>query len=184
LQESLHDSISSDIGFEYVFKKYYARLCYFAYRLVGDRDAAEDIVQEIFMKFWDRREGFGNEPSVKTFLYLTVRNASLNFLRHAAVEQRYLDDALPLDSEPDKGLDQLIHAEVLAEIHRSICELPAACRQVVELAYFEGLKNNKIAERLGISVNTVKTQKQRALGHLRIRLDLSAYLAIWMMLNR
>jgi RNA polymerase sigma-70 factor (ECF subfamily) len=162
------------LSLEHLFNFYYARLCYFAFKMIGEREAAEDLVQEAFVKLWERQEDFTNELSAKTFLYVTTRNACLNRIRHEEVEKKYIKSHYSEEVEAEKGLQSIIQAEVLGEIHNAIEELPQGCRQVLKLAYFEGLKNHEIAEQLGVSVNTIKTQKARALQLLRLKLDVGA----------
>ncbi|MEI6949718.1 RNA polymerase sigma-70 factor [Paraflavisolibacter sp. H34] len=165
-----------------LFQLYYSRLCYFAFKMIEDREAAQDLVQDAFVGFWHRRDDFDSEPAVKTFLYVTVRNACLNRIRHEKVKKKFIDANKTSEAEEEKGLNNLVQAEVVGEIHRAIEELPQGCRQVLKLAYFEGLKNDEIAGELGVSVNTVKTQKARALQLLRLKLDADAFLALLLVL--
>lgn len=161
---------------ETCFREHYARLCYFAAKFTGDRLAAEDVVQDAFLKLWNHTGAF-EDMEARSFLYTTVRNACLNLIRHGKVEQKFaatVSDAPP--EEQQLGLDLLIRAEVLGQIHQAVEMLPEGCRKVLKLAYFESLKNEEIAQQLGISVNTVKTQKARALQLLRLRLTTPAYL--------
>ncbi len=174
---------SNHLSVESLFSLYYARLCYFAFKMIGEREAAEDLVQEAFVKLWERQDDFTSELSAKTFLYVTVRNACLNRIRHEEVEKKYIKAHNSEEVEEEKGLQQIIQAEVLGEIHNAIEALPQGCRQVLKLAYFEGLKNHEIAEQLGISVNTIKTQKARALQLLRLKLDIGAYTLLTIILS-
>jgi RNA polymerase sigma-70 factor (family 1) len=182
MKEGLTDE-SYRLSVEHLFNFYYARLCYFAFKMIGEREAAEDLVQETFVKLWERQEDFTSELSAKTFLYVTTRNACLNRIRHEEVEKKYIKAHNSEAVEEEKGLRRIIQAEVLGEIHNAIEELPQGCRQVLKLAYFEGLKNHEIAEQLGISVNTIKTQKARALQLLRLKLDLGAFTLLTIILS-
>ncbi|MEI2739399.1 MAG: RNA polymerase sigma-70 factor [Chitinophagaceae bacterium] len=143
----------------------------------------KNIVQDSFIKYWDRQNDFNNESSVKTFLYVTVRNACLNVVRHEGVEKKYAEIQEHKHNEEEKVLEHIIRAEVLGEIHKAIEELPQGCRQVLKLAYFESMKNDEIAGQLGVSVNTVKTQKARALQLLRLKLDPASFLALLILLR-
>lgn len=160
---------------ESLFKANYARLCYFAFKLIGDQPAAEDIVQDCFIKCWSRSPGLPTEMNMKAYLYQSVRNACLNLLRHTEVEKRYAKrEGMPAESNEGRYLDLIIRAEVLGEINKAIETLPPGCRQVLKLSYFDSLKNEEIAEALGISINTVKTQKARALKLLQVKLTIPA----------
>ena len=154
-----------------LFDEYYVRLVHFSFQFIGDRDEAEDIVQDAFIKFWDYSTSIAdNGLAIKSFLYTSVKNASLNVLRHNKVAEQHiqLQDRNPIE---DSVIHAIVKSEVLSEIYKAVESLPASCQQISRLGYFEGKKNHEIAEELGISINTVKTQKQRALKLLRLRLS-------------
>jgi RNA polymerase sigma-70 factor (family 1) len=165
-----------------LFQLYYSRLCYFAFKLVEDREAAEDLVQDAFVGYWHRQGDFDSEAAVKTFLYVTVRNACLNRIRHEKVRKKFADSQHTPEAVEAQGLQNLVRAEVVGEVHKAIEALPPGCRQVLKLAYFEGLKNDEIAGQLEVSVNTVKTQKARALQLLRLKLDAGAFALLLLLL--
>lgn len=162
----------------YLFDTYYSRLCFFAHKMISDRQSSEDVVQDVFMRFWKNQQSFENENAIKSYLYLSVRNACLNLQRHKEVERKYAADSENNTPINEMALENIIKAEVLGEIYLAIEQLPQGCRQVLKLAYFENLKNEEIAQSLGISINTVKTQKQRALQLLRVKLDPTAFLLL------
>jgi RNA polymerase sigma-70 factor (family 1) len=168
-----------NISIEILFRSHYARLCYFSFKLIDNQDAAEDIVQDSFIKLWQQDISLKDETAIRAYLYQMVRNSCLNFLRHSAVEKRYAENQKRLSgAENEHSLEWIIKAEVLGEIHKAIEALPQGCREVLKLAYFESLKNEEIAQHLGISINTVKTQKARALKLLRLKLPTSAYMIL------
>jgi len=166
------ETTNEEISFELLFKEYYSRLVYFSYHIVGDKANAEDIVQEAFVKFWNQKEDVASHKTViKNYLYSTVKNASLNVVRHDKVVEKHHSKLSTSDID-DSTIDNLIiHSEVLAEIHRALSSLPESCQKISRMGYLEGMKNHEIATTLGVSVNTVKTQKQRALQLLRLRLN-------------
>lgn len=168
---------------EYLFNKYYARLCYFTFKLIKNQDDSKDLVQDVFLKCWQKKETFESELAIKNFLYLSLKNASLNYIRHLTVEKKFVDDLSPEKFIEEKTISNLIRAEVLATIHLAIENLPDGCKLVLKLAFNEGLKNDQIAQQLGISVNTVKTQKQRALKLLRLSLSDTSYLLLLFILR-
>jgi RNA polymerase sigma-70 factor (ECF subfamily) len=176
-------SATGEITIKNLFEAYYPRLCYFAYKMIDIKAVAEDVAQDAFIKYWNRRGDFSNESAAKAYLYTTVKNACLNLLRHTGVERKYLDRQDKDKTEDEKGLNQIIEAEVMGEIHRAVEQLPQGCRQVLKLAFFESLKNEEIASHLGISVNTVKTQKARALQLLRLKLDSGVWLLLCLILH-
>jgi RNA polymerase sigma-70 factor (ECF subfamily) len=176
------DAHSPYWGVEAIFRRYYPKLCYFAFKIIDDKASSEDVVQDVFLRFQDRLPQFNSETALGSFLYLSVKNACLNLLRHRTVEAKYEASASFLLQEEAPFVENLIRAEVYGEIQQAILSLPAGCRNVINLAYFDGLKNEEIANRLQVSVNTVKTQKQRGLQLLRLRLRTDAFFLLFTVL--
>ncbi|HTM98261.1 MAG TPA: RNA polymerase sigma-70 factor [Pedobacter sp.] len=165
-----------------LFEKLYPRLCSFATQLLKDRELAEDVVQDTFVVYLEQREKISaNDNAIKSFLYTSVKNACLNRIRHVQVveahQKKYASDSF-MES---KILENIIHAEIIAKIHEKINALPKGCALVIRYGYLEGLSNSKIAESMNISINTVKSQKKRALGLLKIHLR-NAALALFILL--
>jgi RNA polymerase sigma-70 factor (family 1) len=146
-------------------------LCLFAERLLNDRAAAEDIVGESFIKLWNKRGDFKTTQNIKAFMYITVRNACLNYLKQAKRDSLNQKQLAYLTGEKEEFvLNEMIRAEVLKEIMNEIDNLPEQCKKVLKLGYLEGLKNQEIAKLMNISVHTVKNQKARAIQLLKTRL--------------
>jgi RNA polymerase sigma-70 factor (family 1) len=165
------EEASNDIRFDVLFNEFFDRLVYFSWQLVNDKDHARDIVQDAFIKYWNQRESVApNKIAIKNFLYSTVRNASLNSIRHAKVIESFIQLQGTTEPEHPPVIDAIITAEVIAGLHAAIHSLPANYRSVSVLSYFEGKKNDEIADDLDISVHTVKKQKQKALQLLRMKL--------------
>lgn len=175
MKQHLHADIISGFhkgnsrAFDLLFDMFFPALCYFANKLIDERQEAEDIVLDTFQKLWARREHFESMPNVKAFLYITVRNTCLNYLRHRDTQRRRTREmlkGLPERFEEDAEQHR-IRAEVLRNIYNEIEKLPTKCREVFELSYFEDLKTHEVAERLHITESTVRNQKARALQLLR-----------------
>lgn len=166
-----HAKNKSYSSLEHLFRVYYKRLCYYASEFVGNIHEAEDIVQDSFIKFWNRKTEFSDERSVKNFLYVTVKNACLNTIRHNQVVQKHENEETKHNhTNANEVLNLLIKAEVLNELYHAIDSLPEGCQKIFKLSYFEELRNGEIADLLNVSINTVKTQKYRALHLLRQKL--------------
>lgn len=165
-----------------LLKQFYSPLCLFAERLVADRAAAEDIVGESFIKLWNKRGDFESTQNIKAFMYITVRNACLNYLKQAKRDSLNQKQLAYLTGEREEYvLNEMIRAEVLKEIMNEINNLPEQCGKVLKLAYLDGLKNQEVAKVLNISVHTVKNQKARAIQLLRTRLrdrDMLAFMLL------
>ena len=164
--------VNSVVTLEELFQKYYARLVYFACQLTTDRSGAEDIAQEAFIKYWNLKDEIsGDEAAIKSFLYTSVKNTCLNTIRHLKVVDSYAAQAEKSEVEEETAIHAIIKAEVLGELHQAISSLPESCQKVSRMGFLEGMKNHEIAQELGVSINTVKTQKKRGLELLRRRLN-------------
>lgn len=160
---------------EQVFKRLYPRLCDFANYMVKDIELAEDMVQDAFIVYLEQQEKISiHFNAIKSFLYTAVKNACLNKIRHNNVIDVY-NKKNPLDicAEP-KILEGIIHAEVIAEIYEKINALPTGCAMVIRYGYLEGLSNAEIGKLMNISINTVKSQKKRALTLMKIHFGKAA----------
>ncbi len=154
--------------FKQMFEQYYYPLRGFSGKFISDEGACDDIVQEAFLGLWNKRKEIQNGNAVKGYLYSSVRNACLNYLRHENVKKKFEQ----LEQDPYAGSeieDAFLVEEVHAEIYKSIKELPPQSRRVVLLSV-DGLANPEIAEEMEVSVNTVKTLKKRAYQALRSKL--------------
>jgi RNA polymerase sigma-70 factor (family 1) len=158
-------------AFTIFFQLHYRPLCYFASQLVGDQQDAEDIVKDTYVKLWQKHTDFATPQNIKAFLYITTRNACLNFLRHLQVKESSRKELLYLEEEKGQELviNQMIRAELMQEIYGEIEKLPEKRRMVFKLAYLEGMKNDEIAQQMNISIHTVKEHKGKALQFLRLR---------------
>lgn len=163
-------------AFEFIFKSYYPALCAYASDLLKLDDEAEEIVQEVLIKFWELREQIEISTSIKAYLYRSVHNQCINFIRHSKVVKSQSDKfseeiiqsfELTLNTDTDFSLDYYFYDGLEEDIQNTIHDLPDQCRRVFQLSRFDKLHHEQIAELLNISVNTVKTQISRALEKLR-----------------
>lgn len=161
-------------AFNFIFAAYYPALCFFASRLVQARPAAEDIIQESFVKLWKLHDAFNCQQSIKAFLYIITRNACLNFLkqweRDKMREEHWSQTQDIFDND---DLMPPPHAESLHRVGEAVKKLPAECRKVITLCYLEGFPNPEIARQLNVSINTVRNQKARGVYLLKKRLLIS-----------
>ena len=155
-------------AFEQLHREFYQALCYFAEGIVMDFYAAEELAEDCLLRVWQKRMDFSDYQSIKAFLYISVKNASLNHLKMTQRlhrRQKIAGMSLCQNSE-NIILNQMIETEVLREILLAIERLPEKYGRILKLAYKEGLKSKEIAARLNLSLSTVNTQKARALNML------------------
>lgn len=158
------------LNYNSLFKEMYAGLCLFSERFLVISAEGEDLVQEVFIKFWDKFEEFDSLGAIKAYLYQATRNACLNSIRHEKVKRKYEEEQLYQVESETYFLKQVVEEETNRIIANSIDELPPQCRKILQLS-IQGLKNQEIADDLGISVNSVKTQKTIAYKTLRSKLQ-------------
>ncbi len=164
-----------EAAFNKAFQSYYSRLCFFADNIIRDYDQSSSIVQQVFVDLWLKRAHLDVIYSLKGFLFRSVRNQALDWLRHRKVESDYLEE-LSFKQEEAVFMDQLELAELNDKINTAIQDLPERCREIFVLCRFEGLKYAEIASQLEISVKTVETQMSIALKKIRTKVSDSQYL--------
>lgn len=153
-----------ETAFRYIMNRYFAVITNFARRIVVNNAVAEDVAEETFIKLWNDHEKVGSFQSIKAFLFIAAKNACINELRKEKnLQYRHHAYAASMAGEADFIANEIIRAEVKAEILRAVNSLPEKMKRVFQLGFLEGLPNRKIAEELKVSVNTVKSQKFRAL---------------------
>jgi RNA polymerase sigma-70 factor (ECF subfamily) len=131
---------------------------------------AEEIVQDVMLELWRRREKLDVSGSPQAYLFQSTRNRALNHLRHARVEQRG-EPHLAIDEAQRSTADaELVEEEIGVALRQAVDELPPRCREVFELSRVHGLKYAEIAQTLGVSVKAVEAQMGKALRTLRERL--------------
>lgn len=152
-------------AYHQLYSEYYKVLVLYAINILSSSEAAEDIVQELFATMWEKKMSFFSLPSFRTYLYNSVRNASINYLKHQNVESLYLEHLASTYREITEEEDTT-EEEVYRLLFRAIDKLPTRCREVF-LLHMDGKKNEEIAITLGISIETVKTQKKRAIQFIK-----------------
>jgi RNA polymerase sigma-70 factor (ECF subfamily) len=156
-------------SFDQIFHKYRIGLISFASRLLIDQLAAEDIVTDVFIKYWQKENGFVNEFAASSFLYISTRNACLNYL--TALKRKRRDERIMMymTEAHEDPINAMARAESVIEAWNIIEGLPVGCRRVILLNYVKGLGDKKIAQYLGLSASTVKNQRIRGLQLIKQR---------------
>jgi len=147
--------------------EYYNPLTNYANNILKDDNAAEDLVQDVFLKLWERNNELSYKHTLKSYLFLSVKNKVFEYLRSRQSYKRMIDNA-NVQEQLSADHDQI--AEVytgLEKISRLLRHLPPKCRQVFVLNKFNGLTYNEIAEKQEIAVKTVENHMLRAIKILR-----------------
>jgi RNA polymerase sigma-70 factor (ECF subfamily) len=155
-------------SFRLLYEKHHDELFRFAESFVCCPGISEDIVQEVFIRLWEDKN-LKIKTSLRSYLFSMTRNRCLNYIRSMKVEDKHkikLTEAQIVSNSSDINLDD----NVFKEIKTAVSELPEQCKQIYELAIYDGLKYAEIAEELHVSIDTVKVQVFRAKKNLRKKL--------------
>jgi len=162
-------------AFEILFKLYYSSLCQQAFFITKDKMVAEEIVSDILLKVWRKRDSINIHTTVRGYFFLATRNAALNHLKARkpiAIDVDVLNFSLP--SDECSPLEEIISQEALKEWEQKISQLPEQRQKVFRMNKLEGRKYKEIAQELSLSENTVRNHVQLALQTLT---SLSTFLA-------
>lgn len=163
----------------YIVRRFQKELLFFANNILQRKEVAEEIVDDSFLKVWQRHADFNALPALKSFLYIAVKNACLDYLK--SPKNKPLENISDLDGElpsPDSVEAKMIYSELLGLIFREVEQLPEKQKQVFLMSYIEGLTTEEIAERLAISTNAVFINKHEATKTMRKVLSATS----WMLL--
>jgi RNA polymerase sigma-70 factor, ECF subfamily len=173
----MHDQVTAMLEqtdektFEEVFKTHFKALHSYAYTILKDDVIAEEMVQNVFFKLWEKKDQLTIQSSLKAYLYKAVYHESLNFLKHQKVRSAHQAYAMHSnDYSSNHAEKKLMHGELEKKLQNAINDLPEQCRTIFQLSRFEELKYREIADTLGLSVKTVENQMGKALKILRFKL--------------
>lgn len=156
--------------FEKIFHLFNAALCFFARKWVNDTATAQDIVTDVFVKFWEKQDQFQTLYNAKAFLYISTRNACINHNNQVLYQTRIRKKIyLESDNVESEGINETIHAEVLRKVQTMMNDLPTKCREVMMLSYSNGMDCHEIARKMQLSVHTVRNQKNRGVHLIKNR---------------
>jgi RNA polymerase sigma-70 factor (ECF subfamily) len=158
-------------SFERLFKSNYRELHAYAQVMLRDPDIAEEIVQNMFLKFWEKRSLLNIQSSIKAYLYKCVYHECLNHLKHDKIKMKYQDyAAYSMNTEHEAASSKAELTELEFRLQLALNELPEHCRTIFQMSRFEELKYREIADQLGLSIKTVENQMGKALKILRVKL--------------
>jgi RNA polymerase sigma-70 factor (ECF subfamily) len=174
LNPSNPPTLVDEESFEAVFKTYFKALHAYAMAILKESETAEEVVQSVFLKLWERRETLEISSSLKAYLYRAVYHDSLNHIKHLQVKRKHWDHAHyeMTQGKPEQVGEQIKgqENELYERYHLALEKLPEKCRMVFNLSRFEELKYQEIADRLEISIKTVEAHMGKALKTLRVEL--------------
>lgn len=179
--------LNDEQEFELIFRRYYVRLCGFANKFIANTAEAEEIVQEVFLNIWAKKDRLKLDDEIKPYLFKSVQNLCFNFIEHQKVVDNYysvIEVVYKNKKEDFDCYESVLFTEFQAKVDEAIESLPEECRKIFRMSREDGLKYVEIADKLGLSVKTVETQMSRALSKLKIELkDYLSILIISLFLN-
>lgn len=154
--------------FEEVYRTYFKELHRYAFKLSGDSDTAKETVQQVFLKLWEKDWEQNIHTSVRSYLYRSVYNESVNLIKRVQLKMKY-----EMHQQHIRGNDtdtQQSDNELRKQLHVALSKLPEKSRTVFEMSRFRELKYQEIADELALSLKTVEGHMTKALKHLRLHL--------------
>jgi RNA polymerase sigma-70 factor (ECF subfamily) len=157
--------------FEKLFKTHFKSLYAYAYTIVKEEMVAEEMVQNVFFKIWEKKGGSEIQSPALAYLYKSVYHESLNYLKHQKVRAAYQAHTVhQMKNHTDSASKKIMLSELEQQINKALSELPEQCRTIFQMSRFEELKYQEIADKLGLSIKTVENQMGKALKILRLKL--------------
>ncbi len=163
------------VAFYNLYERYCRRLYGFVFRYIKQKEDAEEIVQEVFVKIWESRNKIDAYSSLESFLFTIAYNITISLLRKRTREKKYLEHLQSLqhlDDLPDL-IDEIHFNELNDRVQVLLNELTPRQKEIYQLSREEGLSHDEIAKKLDISVNTVKKHMANTLAFLKSQIDSS-----------
>jgi len=154
-------------AYEMVFREYYRPMTAYAFRFLGDLPASESIVQDVFLRLWQKRREISITLSLQNYLFRSVKNHCINYIEHEKIKMGYQAMVIRNESDRSEYSEFFLEFGLKKKIELAIASLPEKRRKIFRMAREEGLKYREIADRLEISVKTVETQMTLSLKQLR-----------------
>lgn len=158
--------------FEVVYKNHFDALYRYAYSILRDEYQSEEMVQNVFLKIWEKKDELAIQTSLKAYLFRSVYNACLNWIQHQKVKQQYETHTTHVmnNVKPENPIQVSQYKSLQEALHKAMDELPEQCRTVFQMSRFGELKYREIASELNISEKTVENHMSKALKLLRLKL--------------
>ena len=157
-------------AYTFLFKTYYKNLCTYSYKFIRNFDVAEEIVQEVFFKIWEKRSNLNLPENIESYLYRAVHNESINYCKKNQKETINRNLYGVSISAFENFSDVLIQKELNNKIQFAIADLPEKCQEVFKMNRYNAMTYKEISRKLGITEKGVEFHMLRALKILREKL--------------
>ena len=186
LEKKLTEAISegSEHAFDHLFNLYWSDLYTYAMGILKDHEVVSDVIQDVFLSVWEKRNGLNQIDSLRAYLYTMVKYQALVAIRRTKYGNSLRESLIQYLNKTDfSPEDQYIDKETLLLANEEIGNLPPKMRKIFELSRDEGLSYKEISVRLGVSENTIKKQISNSLRILRVKLNKDLGMLILILLN-
>lgn len=156
-----------EMAFEKLFRLFYEGLCRYAQGMVNEPELAEEIVQDMFVQIWEKRQTLDFHTGIRPYLYRAVHNRCLNQIQHQKVRALHQQEILSTTSETFQPAGKAEFSELKERFNAALLKLPEECRKVFKLSRENEFSYREIADYLGISIKTVENQMGKALRIMR-----------------
>ena len=182
----LFDAIKKDdhSAYEMIFRAYYRPMTAYAFRFMGDISDSESIVQDVFLRLWQKRKELMITSSLQNYLFKSVKNQCVNQIEHQKIKTGYQTMVIKNEVDRTEYSEFFLEFDLIKKIETAIDALPLKRQEIFRLAREEGLKYREIAERLNLSVKTVEAQMSLAFKQLRVSLKEFKNFVMFLILNR
>jgi RNA polymerase sigma-70 factor (family 1) len=177
LKDDTHFLISrlrngDEMAYKMLFNEFYKVLTLFANRYLKDIESSKELVQDLFVHLYERRENLDINSSLKSYLFRSTHNRCINYLNAQKIRLKYAEHVNFTADSMDNSLEHQVNTvELEHALYKAIGDLPPKCRSIFKMNRFEGLSNSEIAEKLNLSKRTVETQISKALKILRVKME-------------
>lgn len=169
-------------AFKQLFREYFQDIAYYAGKVLKDTDIAEDIAQDVFIRLWEKENHFDNYLAMKSYLYLSVRNSCLNYIKHHNIVLEHAQNLVQEEAD-EQTWDTIIETEIISLLSDYIRQLPGECAKIMELV-MQGYNSTEISTLTGASSSTVRSQKQRGITLLKKMVSPELYALLMLFLHQ
>jgi RNA polymerase sigma-70 factor, ECF subfamily len=157
--------------FEKFFKEKYRGFCLLACKYLKDIEIAEEVVQDVMVRLWEKRDQLEIKGSVLAYINISVKNSCLNYIKHKNIVQTYEKaETQRISWDPSENEEEMRDMELETAVLNAIAKLPPQRQKIFSMSRVDGLKYHEIADRMGLSIKTVEAQMGSALKQLRVML--------------
>jgi RNA polymerase sigma-70 factor (ECF subfamily) len=161
-----------EAAYELLFREYYQMLTVFANKYLSDIEISKEIVQDLFVHLYEKRDQLDINSSLKSYLFRSTHNRCINHINAQKIRHKYAENVKMSTDIQDNNLeDEVNKTELEHALYKAIDDLPPKCQIIFKMNRFEGLSNYEIAEKLSLSKRTIETQISKALRILRIKIQ-------------